>query len=104
MNALGRLVAVGGCVALLLSGVVSFFFSSRGRHTSCYRDWSSDVCSSDLTADDHVLALLPVCGRGHFVFCGELNGIEGAQDFVEVAPRGHRVAKLKPYLLVGTNE
>src|SRR5438128_12672791 len=28
---------------------VAFFFSSRGRHTSCYRDWSSDVCSSDLT-------------------------------------------------------
>src|SRR6266852_5372859 len=25
-----------------------FFFSSRRRHTSCYRDWSSDVCSSDL--------------------------------------------------------
>src|SRR5207245_8743755 len=25
-----------------------FFFSSRGRHTRCYRDWSSDVCSSDL--------------------------------------------------------
>src|SRR5690606_34815951 len=25
-----------------------FFFSSRGRHTSFSRDWSSDVCSSDL--------------------------------------------------------
>src|SRR5207245_5660151 len=24
------------------------FFSSRRRHTRCYRDWSSDVCSSDL--------------------------------------------------------
>src|SRR6266542_651227 len=28
--------------------MVSFFFSSRRRHTRCYRDWSSDVCSSDL--------------------------------------------------------
>src|SRR5207245_5599275 len=28
---------------------VVFFFSSRRRHTRCYRDWSSDVCSSDLT-------------------------------------------------------
>src|SRR6266542_6256762 len=27
---------------------VFFFFSSRRRHTRCYRDWSSDVCSSDL--------------------------------------------------------
>src|SRR5437899_6103514 len=25
-----------------------FFFSSRRRHTRCLRDWSSDVCSSDL--------------------------------------------------------
>src|SRR5207245_8352240 len=29
--------------------VMCFFFSSRRRHTRCYRDWSSDVCSSDLT-------------------------------------------------------
>src|SRR3989449_462267 len=28
-----------------------FFFSSRRRHTRCSRDWSSDVCSSDLVAD-----------------------------------------------------
>src|SRR5438105_7350389 len=26
----------------------SFFFSSRRRHTRSTRDWSSDVCSSDL--------------------------------------------------------
>src|SRR5699024_11273109 len=29
--------------------VFSFFFSSRRRHTRSKRDWSSDVCSSDLT-------------------------------------------------------
>src|SRR3712207_7053464 len=28
----------------------SFFFSSRRRHTRYWRDWSSDVCSSDLGA------------------------------------------------------
>src|SRR5690606_40676347 len=27
---------------------MSFFFSSRRRHTRFSRDWSSDVCSSDL--------------------------------------------------------
>src|SRR2546429_1199345 len=27
------------------------FFSSRRRHTRCSRDWSSDVCSSDLIVD-----------------------------------------------------
>src|SRR3989449_5069854 len=29
-------------------GFERFFFSSRRRHTRCSRDWSSDVCSSDL--------------------------------------------------------
>src|SRR5712675_2531392 len=29
-----------------------FFFSSRRRHTRCSRDWSSDVCSSDLGIKD----------------------------------------------------
>src|SRR2546421_4361974 len=39
---------------LQLCGIVSdcvvffFFFSSRRRHTRSDRDWSSDVCSSDL--------------------------------------------------------
>src|SRR5438045_4366780 len=28
-----------------------FFFSSRRRHTRCLSDWSSDVCSSDLSCD-----------------------------------------------------
>src|SRR5690606_40382918 len=28
-----------------------FFFSSRRRHTRFSRDWSSDVCSSDLIAE-----------------------------------------------------
>src|SRR5215203_22514 len=31
-----------------LHAKVFFFFSSRRRHTSYWRDWSSDVCSSDL--------------------------------------------------------
>src|SRR2546429_511375 len=32
---------------------VGFFFSSRRRHTRCRRDWSSDVCSSDLHEADY---------------------------------------------------
>src|SRR5438445_5915811 len=30
-----------------------FFFSSRRRHTRYWRDWSSDVCSSDLNFGRH---------------------------------------------------
>src|SRR3712207_5395003 len=32
----------------MLSVILFFFFSSRRRHTRYWRDWSSDVCSSDL--------------------------------------------------------
>src|SRR3712207_8611355 len=35
-----------GLCSIGLSDV--FFFSSRRRHTRYWRDWSSDVCSSDL--------------------------------------------------------
>src|SRR5207249_8521134 len=31
---------------------VLFFFSSRRRHTRSKRDWSSDVCSSDLGGEE----------------------------------------------------
>src|SRR5438128_5511327 len=37
-----------------------FFFSSRRRHTRCYRDWSSDVCSSDLVRGRRLWKLYPV--------------------------------------------
>src|SRR3712207_6850183 len=33
---------------MLCSETYSVFFSSRRRHTRYWRDWSSDVCSSDL--------------------------------------------------------
>src|SRR5207245_6743774 len=41
----------------------------RRRHTRCYRDWSSDVCSSDLVAnapsweDNAALAFFETSGR-----------------------------------------
>src|SRR5215510_14470203 len=40
---------------------VGFFFSSRRRHTSWPRDWSSDVCSSDLF-DQRPQRVLPMRG------------------------------------------
>src|SRR3712207_9016763 len=43
------------------------FFSSRRRHTRYWRDWSSDVCSSDLLGvaiGDGVGALLTSAGTG----------------------------------------
>src|SRR2546421_7607684 len=44
--------AEDGIRYLIVTGVqtCAFFFSSRRRHTRSDRDWSSDVCSSDLGA------------------------------------------------------
>src|SRR5207245_8752824 len=65
---------------------VAFFFSSRGRHTRCYRDWSSDVCSSDL--DGSVLAgVTQVLVTGGAVPAGAADGDVGA---------GHPVAGFYP--------
>src|SRR2546429_5646145 len=51
-----------------------FFVSSRRRHTRCRRDWSSDVCSSDLSASLYdearatVARFLNARGSGEIVF------------------------------------
>src|SRR5690625_2609646 len=42
---------------------LAFFFSSRRRHTRWPRDWSSDVCSSDLAADRPGLAIARPCTK-----------------------------------------
>src|SRR5216684_4850093 len=43
-----------------------FFFSSRRRHTRCSRDWSSDVCSSDLATIGVTVYLYVVIPKGFF--------------------------------------
>src|SRR5256884_745576 len=50
-----------------------FFFSSRRRHTRCSRDWSSDVCSSDL--EKHYL--VPVVERVPFVPARLMQSVPG---------------------------
>src|SRR2546429_1764399 len=56
-----------------------FFFSSRRRHTRCSRDWSSDVCSSDLIrfrtptwpgSSSGVWSARQATGAPHFGQCG----------------------------------
>src|SRR6266436_1880992 len=55
-----------------LSGSIffCFFFSSRRRHTRCSRDWSSDVCSSDLRGPGRTLHPMTICHR-----CGQDNPV-----------------------------
>src|SRR5207248_9531334 len=48
---------------------MSFFFSSRRRHTRSYGDWSSDVCSSDL-----IYRALLSSATGKLQYCPALFG------------------------------
>src|SRR5215813_10317489 len=68
-----------------------FFFSSRRRHTRCGRDWSSDVCSSDLNA--RLLGEL----RQRTEEVGELNRDLEARVAEQVDELG-RVGRLKRFL------
>src|SRR2546429_3390302 len=49
------------------SSAVVFFFSSRRRHTRCSRDWSSDVCSSDLGGLPRGFGMIDADGTLHGV-------------------------------------
>src|SRR5690606_22686104 len=48
----------------LCSIMAFFFFSSRRRHTRFSRDWSSDVCSSDLVSRALRMMIEPLYVRG----------------------------------------
>src|SRR6266536_5507150 len=69
--------------------MLQFFFSSRRRHTRSTRDWSSDVCSSDLQHDVAGALLiwrhpeqaveLRVTGCGEGMRTAGINGLAGQQ-------------------------
>src|SRR3990172_11679498 len=69
--------------------LVYFFFSSRRRHTICSRDWSSDVCSSDLdiaamrgARDERYLRMLE-------------------QELITIAGARETLAALRPHFVMG---
>src|SRR6266513_6424771 len=74
-----------------------FFFSSRRRHTRSKRDWSSDVCSSDLPdeGDRTVLDRIPQpCLRCEVrgIHLGEVGPVKGDRRQDGVHQRAERAA------------
>src|SRR5699024_11837931 len=59
-------------ISLVLINFVQFyfFFSSRIRHTISKRDWSSDVCSSDLEIPAHRMECPYLQGARRLLFPG----------------------------------
>src|SRR5947209_19025837 len=65
-----------------------FFFSSRRRHTRYWRDWSSDVCSSDL---HHAVEV----GRGLEVFLDYTEDFQASTDLNCVMTEDGRLVELQ---------
>src|SRR5207245_6447189 len=78
-----------------------FFFSSRRRHTRCYRDWSSDVCSSDLGTATPLGFVLQALARWiHFLGIALTFGIIAYEVVTRREPRLRRLAVIGVVLLI----
>src|SRR5436305_15340295 len=64
-----------------MRSMTRFFFSSRRRHTRCGRDWSSDVCSSDLSTWLEILSASYVIPSQVEEFLDNAESIERCVDF-----------------------
>src|SRR5438128_9246228 len=75
-------MSVSDLVHIVLLSFSFFFFSSRRRHTRCYRDWSSDVCSSDLTNQQQILKASRV---RYLLLVGGMTGKQREAALAEIA-------------------
>src|SRR3712207_2619277 len=77
-----------------LLSLILFFFSSRRRHTRYWRDWSSDVCSSDLATASHELRT-PIFSLGGFVELLQDEDLDDAEREAFLTQMRDQVARLQ---------
>src|SRR5215203_6910341 len=76
---------------------IFFFFSSRRRHTRYWRDWSSDVCSSDLGRPGPYQVQAAIAA--HHATAAEAS----ATDWAQIAALYGELARLVPSPVVNLN-
>src|SRR5476651_1175640 len=101
MMAFGLMLAImAGITAISALGSLTtrnhlFFFSNRSRHTRSWRDWSSDVCSSDLRGLAGVGPVHLVAGAALDPAC-VANNVNGSADRKSVVRKEGR-SRWSPY-------
>src|SRR5206468_5887653 len=75
-----------------------FFFSSRRRHTRSDRDWSSDVCSSDLSTSLEALSEAGWVGVGHTELLARFAGVPEKSIAMMLASNRLRVVHVSTHV------
>src|SRR5699024_11782291 len=82
------------------ASILIFFFSSRRRHTRSKRDWSSDVCSSDLadytfdiSVDELYDALRAIEIAGRLNKATDLMQVQVIDDFIRFKTDGKKIGR-----------
>src|SRR5258707_3321613 len=74
------------CTLCRTSLCFCFFFSSRRRHTRYWRDWSSDVCSSDLWSPSTLTVNSRVIGKGWVIDADQVSVLPSTLPEMSCAP------------------
>src|SRR5690606_31875109 len=78
---------------------LSFFFSSRRRHTRFSRDWSSDVCSSDLATGQPIATVVNIGIGGSDL--GPAMAYEALIDYADAGIEARFVSNIDPADITG---
>src|SRR2546421_7411217 len=87
-----------------LTDLLCFFFSSRRRHTRSDRDWSSDVCSSDLfraILDHKDIQAVIIATPDHWHAIPMIMACEAGKDVYVEKPLSHTLAEGRKMVQIG---
>src|SRR5204863_6838024 len=83
---------------------VAFFFSSRRRHTRSLRDWSSDVCSSDLVGGSEHAVLHLLYARFWHKVLFDVGVVTDPEPFLKLVHQGIILGMAYRYYAVRSEE